>query len=67
MHKYSKDTDINNLVKRLLKQGWKIRAKSRKHTVLIAPNSRRIAVPSTPSDYRAFYNFEASINKLIMM
>lgn len=64
MSKFSNDKNINIYVKQLVKQGWQIR-KGKKHDVLIAPNNRRHAIPSTPSDYRAFLNFMRDIRSLI--
>ncbi len=46
MKKYSNDSLINSIVISKLKAGWKIR-KGKKHNILIAPNSRRLAIPST--------------------
>ncbi len=63
MKKFSKDQKINTLVIFLLKIGWQYR-KGKKHTVLIAPNNRRIAIPSTPSDYRAFFSFSRTVKAL---
>lgn len=64
MKRYSNDSIINSIVKSSLKAGWKIR-KGKKHNVLIAPNSRRLAIPSTPSDINAYKNFRSKLNHLI--
>ncbi len=53
MKKYSNDSLINSIVISKLKAGWKIR-KGKKHNILIAPNSGRLAIPSTPSDINAY-------------
>ncbi|WP_018650749.1 hypothetical protein [Actinobacillus capsulatus] len=66
MKRFSKDSKINNLAFSLLKIGWKYR-KGKKHNVLISPNNKRIAIPSTPSDCKAFLNFNRSINHLIQI
>lgn len=64
MKKYSNDSMINSIVNSSLKAGWKIR-KGKKHNVLIAPNYRRLAIPSTPSDINAYKNFRSKLNHLI--
>lgn len=62
--RYSTDRKINSLVCRLLNMGnWSVR-KGKKHSILIAPNNRRIAIPSTPSDYKAFLNFSHDVKLL---
>ena len=53
MHKYSTNSKIDKLVKTKIKEGWKVKF-GKKHPALIAPNNRRIAIPITPSDYKAF-------------
>ncbi|MDX1282962.1 hypothetical protein [Shewanella colwelliana] len=63
MKKYSKDKDINLLVHQLLKSGvWQIRRG--RHPVLTAPSGKRLTVPSTPSDRRAFLNFKLDVRRL---
>jgi hypothetical protein len=63
MKKYSSDKNINALVHRLLKQNrWQIR--QGRHPVLIAPTGKRLAVPGTPSDHRAFLNFKHGVRRL---
>ena len=44
----------------LLREGWTYRS-GKKHGVIISPIGSRVAIPSTPSDYRAGMNFLASI------
>lgn len=61
--KYSNDSAINQLVLEKLRGGWTYR-KSRKHHVLISPQNRRIAIPSSPSDRRSFLNFARRVQKL---
>lgn len=63
--RFSNNSKINQLVIQLLRIGWRVRKKKRRHFVLIAPNNRRMAIPSTPSDYRAFDNFFSSVKKLM--
>ncbi|MDO5070560.1 MAG: phosphoribosylglycinamide formyltransferase [Neisseria zoodegmatis] len=63
MKKFSTNAKINNLVVSLLGLGWKVK-KRKKHNILIAPNNRRVAIPSTPSDCRAFWSFSCQIKSL---
>ncbi|UOP04891.1 hypothetical protein [Conchiformibius kuhniae] len=60
---FSKDDKINNLVTEKVRAGWQVR-KGKKHKILIAPNRQRIAIPATPSDYRAFLNFSRDVRRL---
>jgi len=55
--KYCADKDFNTFVRQLVRQGWSFQ-RGGKHGRLTAPTGRPIlAVPSTPSDYRALLNF----------
>jgi len=56
MKKYCNNKDINKIVLRLLKQGWSVKD-GKKHRRLISPVGDKFSIPSTPSDYRAKYNF----------
>ncbi len=63
MKKYSNDKNINVLVHQLLQSGvWHIRRG--RHPVLTAPSGKRLTVPSTPSDRRAFLNFKLDVRRL---
>ena len=64
MNKYSNDKNINKEVRLLIKLKWTYR-KGKKHGSLISPNGRKMAVPCTPSDHRAFYNFKRDVRYLI--
>lgn len=63
MIRFSKEPRINKLVIQKIKLGWSWR-KGKKHHILIAPNNRKIPIPSTPSDYRAYFNFIKDIRLL---
>ena len=64
MSKYSKDREINSLVKRQVKEGWKF-SWGGKHGKLEAPTcGRKIIVPKTPSDHRAYYNFRKTCDRI---
>jgi hypothetical protein len=63
MKKYSNDKNINVLVHQLLKSGaWEIRRG--RHPVLTAASGKKLTVPSTPSDRRAFINFKLDVRRL---
>lgn len=62
MH-YSKDKEISATVRHLLTSGWQYLV-GKKHGKLIAPNGRKLAVPCTPSDWRASLNFKRDIRRL---
>ena len=62
--KYSKEKKIATFVHGLIHYGWQYRMGGlyEKQT---APTGRRIPVPCTPSDHRAFHNFMRDIRKLL--
>lgn len=60
---YSKNIKINKLIKELVKLNWEVR-RGKKHCILITPFNYRIAIPSTPSDYRAEKNFYQQVKRL---
>jgi hypothetical protein len=62
---YSKDKRITATVKVLLSQGWR-HVSGKKHGKLIAPNGRRLAIPCTPSDWRASMNFNRDARRLTL-
>lgn len=62
--KYCKDRAISDFVRRLIQEGWQYHMGGR-HGKLISPSGRRIPVPCTPSDHRAFLNFKRDIRKLL--
>lgn len=64
MKKYSSDKDINLLVASLCKSGWTY-LKRKKHGLIQAPNGRRLAVPTSPSDWRSSRNFSKALNALV--
>lgn len=66
MKKYSNDKRINFLVNQLIKERkWKVR--KGRHSVLTTTTGKKIAVPSTPSDYRACLNFKHDVRRLLEM
>ena len=64
MVRFSNDKKINEIVKDCLKKGWTYR-RGKKHDVLIAPNNRRMAIPGTPGDGRAFKNFARDVLAIV--
>ncbi|MFV7761703.1 hypothetical protein ACNPKZ_14240 [Shewanella algae] len=63
MKKFTKNKDINRIVRQVIKFGWRIRY-GKKHASLIAPNGLQLTIPSTPSDHRALHNFSSDLRKL---
>lgn len=64
MKRFSTDSKINSFVYQLLGNGWQVENR-KKHAILIAPNRRKIAIPSTPSDCKAFYSFVRQTKHLV--
>lgn len=59
--KYCRNRDINNLVKRLVQDGWTF-CWGGKHGKLYRPLGEfAITVPASPSDHRAFLNFKRDL------
>lgn len=63
MIRFSKEPRINDFVIKKIKVGWSYR-KGKKHNILISPNNRKIPIPSTPSDHRAYLNFIKNVRLL---
>lgn len=61
--KFSNNKQINRLVISLIKQGWYIK-KGSKHKKAISPDGDVTTIPSTPSDWRAEYNFAQDIKRI---
>lgn len=63
--KYCSSKDINNHIKKLLKQGWLFEWGG-KHGKLLPPNGRpAITVSKSPSDRCAFLNFKRDVKQMI--
>lgn len=62
--KFSNDKDIHQLITKLLKQESVYLSKGKKHNFLII-NNRKLAIPSTPSDFRSFQQFKHDVNRFL--
>jgi len=60
---YSQDRQVADIVRQLVAKGWRY-SRGRKHGKLVAPNGRMLAVPGTPSDWRAGLNFERDARRI---
>ena len=65
MKRYSKNKDINRLVKYLVSSGWKHR-RGKRHCSLYPPDGNRLTIPSTPSDRRAYLNFRMQVKHCLL-
>jgi len=63
MTKYCTNKEIHKLVKEKVSKGWYFK-KGKKHGVLIAPIGKKLIIPTSPSDYRAYYNLRSTIRSL---
>jgi predicted RNA binding protein YcfA (HicA-like mRNA interferase family) len=61
--RYSNDKTVSALVRTLVRSGWQY-VDGKTHGKLVAPNGRRLAVPGTPSDWRASLNFRRAIRRI---
>ena len=61
--RYSNDKTVSALVRTLVRSGWQY-VNGKTHGKLVAPNGRRLAVPGTPSDWRAGLNFRRDIRRI---
>lgn len=62
--KYSTNKDIARLVRELVRQGWHFQRGSR-HGKLRSLSGRYLTVPGSPSDWRAFKNFERDARQIL--
>lgn len=66
MRRFSKNKDINKFIKNLINDEHWYCLRGKKHPYLCSPKGKRITIPSTPSDYRAYQNFKKDIMKVIL-
>jgi hypothetical protein len=64
MKRYSNNKDIQRLVCHLVKNNWRFQ-RCKKHGSIFSPAGKRFTVPSTPSDRRAFQNFNKDIQRSV--
>lgn len=62
--KLSNNKDIHQLITKLLKQESIYLSKGKKHNFLMI-NNRKLAIPSTPSDFRSFQQFKHDVNRFL--
>lgn len=63
MKRFSKDKKIDGIVRYLIRSGWTVRP-GKKHASILSPAGKRIAIPSTPSDFRSWRNFSRDIQRM---
>ena len=63
MKRFSKDKKIDGIVRYLIRSGWTVRP-GKKHASILSPAGKRIAIPSTPSDFRSWRNFSRDIQHI---
>jgi hypothetical protein len=67
MKRYSTDSYINDIVKQLVKEGWRYK-QGGKHGKVIAPQRAAILiVPTSPSDWRASHQFRADLRRSLRL
>ncbi|TAH13899.1 MAG: hypothetical protein EAZ11_00800 [Curvibacter sp.] len=63
--RYSNNKEMAALVRSLINSGWQY-MNGKKHGMIIVPNGRKLAVPGTPSDWRASMNFQRDVRRLAL-
>jgi hypothetical protein len=66
MRRFSNNKDINKFIKNLMRERKWYCLRGKKHPYLYSSKGKRITVPSTPSDYRAYQNFKKDITRVIL-
>ncbi len=65
MGAYSRDKDINRLVRHLMSDGWKF-TWGGKHGRVLPPNGAAfVVIPSSPSDRRSLKNLQRDLRKVM--
>lgn len=64
MRKWSSDKDVNEEVKRLLRNGWRD-GSGRRHPIVVSPTGIRLPVPSSPSCRFAANHFKRDVIKIL--
>lgn len=61
--RYSNGKEVAATVRHLLANRWRY-ISGKKHGKLISPNGKKLAVPGTPSDWRASLNFNRDVRRI---
>ena len=64
--RYSNNKEVAALVRSLVETGWRY-MNGKKHGKIIALNGRKLAVPGTPSDWRASMNFQRDVRRITLI
>lgn len=64
--RYSNNKEVAAMVRTLVNKGWRYMS-GKTHGKIIAPNGRKLAVPGTPSDWRASMNFQRDARRLALI
>ncbi|VEF27468.1 Uncharacterised protein [Shewanella baltica] len=65
MKRISNDKDIQNYITWVIKKHHWVFSKGKKHSRLFSKSGKRITVPVTPSDCRAYKNLRKDIERII--
>jgi len=63
---YSRNKNIDTIVKELVRNGWEPARRSR-HWQVKSPNGNVLTIPNTPSDGRALLNFRADLKRYLQI
>nr|WSX25642.1 hypothetical protein OG690_38525 [Streptomyces tubercidicus] len=56
--------DIQDILKRVKKQGFAVRMNAKRHYRVTSPGGDTVTVPSTPSDQRSVKNVRSKLRKI---
>ena len=62
--KFSNNKDIHQFIAKLLRQESIYLRKGKKHNFLMIHN-KKLAIPSTPSDFRSFQQFKHDVTRFL--
>lgn len=61
--KYCTDKDIDKLIRRLIRQGWRFYRGSKHGRLRHPQGGPTLTVPSSPGEYRSLQNFRRDLRK----
>ena len=61
--KYCSNKDIDKLIRKLIRKGWKFRRGSKHGRLLDPTGSHVVIVASSPSDHRGYKNFVGELRR----